>query len=283
MSILTGLSLFSWILDRPPWTTLFGWTWSLMGIQHIRLVHFLLMFAFIAFAVHHVYSAVLVDREERNGELSSIVTGWKLDYASRGGRLLSAGVAVLGLGNVVLTDDGLGVHAVRRLRARHTLGPGVEVVEGGTAGLLLLPWLADSRRAIVVDAIDRGAPPGSLHRLDGAAWTSAFDARMSPHDAGLADLLGAARARRRAARGPRPARPAAGAARLGNELSPPVAAALDRLVDAVAAQLAAWGCAVDVRDDSALREDDEEQQHEERQCEPHDPEDEDGDVAEDPQ
>jgi Ni/Fe-hydrogenase 1 B-type cytochrome subunit len=80
VSILTGLSLFSWILNRPPWTTLFGWTWSLMGIQHIRLVHFLLMFAFIAFAVHHVYSAVLVAREERNGEVSSIVTGWKLDY-----------------------------------------------------------------------------------------------------------------------------------------------------------------------------------------------------------
>lgn len=80
VSILTGLSLVSWILDRPPWTTLFGWTWSLMGIQHIRLIHFLLMFAFIAFAVHHVYSAVLVDREERNGEVSSIVTGWKLDY-----------------------------------------------------------------------------------------------------------------------------------------------------------------------------------------------------------
>ena len=80
VAILTGLSLLSWILDRPPWTTLFGWTWSVMGIQHIRLVHFLLMFAFIAFAVHHVYSAVLVDREERNGEVSSIVTGWKLDY-----------------------------------------------------------------------------------------------------------------------------------------------------------------------------------------------------------
>jgi Ni/Fe-hydrogenase 1 B-type cytochrome subunit len=80
LSILTGLSLFTWIVDREPWTTFFGWTWSVLTIQHIRLVHFLLMFAFMAFAVHHVYSAVLVDREERNGELSSIVTGWKLDY-----------------------------------------------------------------------------------------------------------------------------------------------------------------------------------------------------------
>ena len=147
---------------------------------------------------------------------------------------------MLGLGNVVLTDDGLGVHAVRRLRARHALGPGVEVVEGGTAGLLLLPWLADSRRAIVVDAIDRGARPGSLHRLDGAAWASAFDARMSPHDAGLADLLGAAQIggvlpEELVLLGLQPARLG-----WGTELSPPLAAALDGLVDAVAAQLAAW-------------------------------------------
>ena len=151
---------------------------------------------------------------------------------------------MLGLGNVILTDDGLGVYAVRRLRARNSLGPGVEVVEGGTAGLLLLPWLADSRRAIVVDAVDRGAPPGSLHRLDGATWTSALDARMSPHDAGLADLLGAARASGAlpddvVLLGLQPARIG-----WGTTLSPAVAAALDRLVDAVAAQLAAWGCAV---------------------------------------
>lgn len=48
-------------------------------IQQLGLLHFLLMFAFGAFAIHHVYSAVLFDTEERNRELSSIVTGWKTD------------------------------------------------------------------------------------------------------------------------------------------------------------------------------------------------------------
>ena len=99
------------------------------------------------------------------------------------------------------------------------------------------------RRAIVVDAIDRGAPPGALHRLDGRRGRppSCGD---SPHDAGLSDLLGAA-----ALTGALPAdlvllglQPA----RIGwgTTLSPAVAEALDRLVDAVTAQLAAWGCAV---------------------------------------
>ena len=57
---------------------LFGWV-SLVpgGIQWVRLLHYLLTFAFLAFTVHHVYSSVLVDSEERNGLLSSIVTGFK--------------------------------------------------------------------------------------------------------------------------------------------------------------------------------------------------------------
>ncbi len=77
VTILTGLGLYAWILRRPPWTTLFGWTWSVMSVPEIRLVHFFLMFMYLAFAVHHIYSATLFDIEEHNGELSSIVTGSK--------------------------------------------------------------------------------------------------------------------------------------------------------------------------------------------------------------
>ena len=110
-----------------------------------------------------------------------------------------SGTVVIGLGNVVLSDDGLGVYAAQRLRDRGELADDVEVIEGGTAGLLLLPHLADARRALVIDAIDTGAPAGTLVRLDGEAWASAFEVRMTPHDIGLVDLLGAARS---PARGP---------------------------------------------------------------------------------
>jgi Ni/Fe-hydrogenase 1 B-type cytochrome subunit len=77
ITILTGLGLYAWILRRPPWTTLFSWTASVMSVPALRLVHFFLMFLYIGFAIHHVYSATLFDIEERNGELSSIVTGSK--------------------------------------------------------------------------------------------------------------------------------------------------------------------------------------------------------------
>jgi len=77
VSILTGLGLYAWLLRRPPWTSLFGWTYTVVSVPTLRLVHFLLLFLFAAFAVHHVYSAVLFDIEEHNGEMSSIFTGYK--------------------------------------------------------------------------------------------------------------------------------------------------------------------------------------------------------------
>jgi hydrogenase maturation protease len=152
----------------------------------------------------------------------------------------AAETVVIGLGNVVLSDDGLGVHAVRRLRQRYSLSDRVELIEGGTAGLLLLPHLADARRAIIVDAIDTGAPAGTLIRLPGEDWASVFAIGITPHDVGLRDLLGAAKLsgawpRELVLHGAQPA-----STEIGTELSAPVAAALDPLVCAIFAELAAW-------------------------------------------
>jgi Ni/Fe-hydrogenase 1 B-type cytochrome subunit len=80
LSILSGFGLFAWVSRIPLWMTLFGWTYHhLLPIQQLRVLHLVLMFVFGAFTVHHVYSAVLVDLDERNGELSSIITGYKSD------------------------------------------------------------------------------------------------------------------------------------------------------------------------------------------------------------
>lgn len=151
------------------------------------------------------------------------------------------GTVVIGVGNVVLSDDGLGVHAVRRLRELHDFGDAVELVEGGTAGLLLLPHLADALRVIVVDAIDAGAAPGTLFRLEGEGRGEAFPAGSTPHEVGLRDLLGAARLsgawpERLVLHGAQPASTA-----VGTELTAPLAAVLDRLVRRLADELVAWG------------------------------------------
>jgi hydrogenase maturation protease len=159
-------------------------------------------------------------------------------------RVTAADTLVIGLGNVVLSDDGLGVHAVRRLRERYEIGDGVELVEGGTAGLLLLPYLSDARRVIVVDAIDTGAAPGTLVRLEGEDWATAFAIRMTPHDVGLADLLGAAQLsgawpRELVLHGAQPA-----STHIGTDLTTAVAASLDPLIWAIVAELSAWDASV---------------------------------------
>ncbi len=77
LQIVTGFALYG--LDDPTsfWSHAFGWLFLLVGIPFVRLIHTLIMFLLIAFTIHHVYSAVLIDVEERSGLLSSIVTGYK--------------------------------------------------------------------------------------------------------------------------------------------------------------------------------------------------------------
>jgi hydrogenase maturation protease len=103
------------------------------------------------------------------------------------------GVLVLGLGNVLLGDDGLGAAAVARLERSYRIPPGVSLEDGGTLGLSLLGLVAESDRVILVDAVRTGSPPGTLVRIDGEDVMDAVRERLSPHQVGVADLLDAAR------------------------------------------------------------------------------------------
>jgi hydrogenase maturation protease len=103
------------------------------------------------------------------------------------------GVLVLGLGNVLLGDDGLGAAAVSRIERNYRIPPGVSLEDGGTLGLSLLGLLAESDRVILVDAVLTGSPPGTLVRIDGEDVMDAVRERLSPHQVGVADLLDAAR------------------------------------------------------------------------------------------
>lgn len=104
----------------------------------------------------------------------------------------------LGIGNVLLRDEGLGVLVARALaaaaeRPEGALPPGTEVVDGGTLGLDLLPRIEDARAVVIVDAVDLGEPPGTVVLLRGAALHGALAHHVSPHQVGISDLLGAAR------------------------------------------------------------------------------------------
>jgi len=104
---------------------------------------------------------------------------------------------ILGLGNVLCGDDGLGAVAIARLTERYEIPDGMSVLDGGTLGLSLLPYVEDAEKAILVDAINAEAPPGSFVRLDGDDVGPAVAGRLSVHQVGVADLLDAARWRGR--------------------------------------------------------------------------------------
>ena len=100
-----------------------------------------------------------------------------------------ADLLILGLGNVLCSDDGAGIAAVHQLLRDYQAAPGAVVMDGGTLGLSLLPHLQDARAAILVDAVRTDAPPGTLLRLTGSDVRRAVGYRLSPHQIGVADLL----------------------------------------------------------------------------------------------
>ena len=100
---------------------------------------------------------------------------------------------VLGLGNVLLEDDGVGGAAVSLLLDRFEPPRDVRVFDGGTLGLSLLPYLEMADAVILVDAVKADAAPGSVVRLEGEDVAPAVATRLSPHQVGVADLLDGAR------------------------------------------------------------------------------------------
>jgi hydrogenase maturation protease len=99
---------------------------------------------------------------------------------------------VLGIGNVLLRDEGVGIHAVEELRRRFAFGPDVELLDGGTAGVELLRYLDDRDHIVVVDAIAAGHAPGTVFRVEGEDVPRQFHQRISPHQIGLSDVLATA-------------------------------------------------------------------------------------------
>ena len=107
-------------------------------------------------------------------------------------RSTSAKTVVLGLGNILHRDDGAGPQAIRRLCADPRVPAGVSLLEGGTLGLELLPYIWDCARLIVIDAVDVGGSPGTLIRVSGEEL-KALPGNSNVHQLGVADLLVALR------------------------------------------------------------------------------------------
>jgi hydrogenase maturation protease len=95
---------------------------------------------------------------------------------------------VLGIGNPLLGDDGFGVEVARQLQTHHDFD-GIEIVDGGSQGLYLLPYLQGRTHIIVADAIAFGGQPGELVKLDAAQVPARLPIKMSEHQTGFNEVL----------------------------------------------------------------------------------------------
>ena len=101
-------------------------------------------------------------------------------------------IALLGLGNLMRTDDAVGMLTLQTLAESGLLPPDVRVIEGGTLGLDLLDSLRGISRLLVLDAVDTGATPGTLKRFEGQEVDD-LPVSKSVHLLGFSDLMGALR------------------------------------------------------------------------------------------
>jgi hydrogenase maturation protease len=159
---------------------------------------------------------------------------------------------VLGLGNVLCGDDGTGAVAVHLLERRYRVPDGVQVLDGGTLGLSLLPYLEQAEQAILVDAIRAEYPPGTLVRLEGDDVAPAVAARLSVHQVGVVDLLDAARWRGRLPKHLVLLGLVPQSLELGVRRTAAVEAALPSLVEAVVAEARALGHVFGARSDDEM-------------------------------
>ncbi|HEV2670500.1 MAG TPA: HyaD/HybD family hydrogenase maturation endopeptidase [Gemmatimonadales bacterium] len=150
-------------------------------------------------------------------------------------------VVVIGLGNPLMGDDGLGIAVLERLRARYALPPAIELVDGGTWGLNLLPVIEDAAALILIDAIDAGVAPGTAVRIERAFLPRYLATKISPHQVDLRDVLALAELR-----GTLPADTVAiglqpQTVALGDALSPLLSRELDAVTATVLEELALRG------------------------------------------
>ena len=144
-------------------------------------------------------------------------------------------ITVLAVGNLLLQDDGVGIHALRELE-KLELPPEVELVDGGTAGVDLLPIIEEAENLIVIDAVRGGCEPGAVYRLPWEALQETREEALSLHQVGFLEVMELA-----AYRGCAPSAVIIGIEPAvidwGLELSPAVARVLPKVVEVVCREI----------------------------------------------
>jgi hydrogenase maturation protease len=150
-------------------------------------------------------------------------------------------IIALGIGNILLSDEGVGPKVAWRLKAEYRFPPNVEIYDGGTTGLGLLPYISEADYLVIVDAINGPGEPGSVYRYTVDDFELNIPKKMSIHDVGLIECLALAELDGRIPRqtiilGVKPA-----SLKPGMELTDAVASKVDMLVEMVVKEIGEMG------------------------------------------
>ena len=98
-------------------------------------------------------------------------------------------IVVLGVGNILLTDEGLGVHVIEDLKANYTFTPQISLIDGGTMGMELLTYMRGMKKILLIDAVNGGEAPGTIYEFPHRELEQYFTDHISVHEVGMQDIL----------------------------------------------------------------------------------------------
>ena len=98
-------------------------------------------------------------------------------------------IVLLGVGNILLTDEGLGVHVVEDLKANYTFTPQISLIDGGTMGMELLTYMRGMKKILLIDAVNGGEAPGTIYEFPHRELEQYFTDHISVHEVGMQDIL----------------------------------------------------------------------------------------------
>ena len=157
---------------------------------------------------------------------------------------INSTITLLGVGNILLSDEGLGVHIVNQFKEDYVCNPPVNVIDGGTMGMELLSYMRGMKKLILVDAINGGEVAGTVYEFPHEEMNTYFTDRISVHEVGMQDIL-----RIRALQedpledatvvGIEPS-----SLELGLEMTPVVASSIPKVIEIIRRILTEWGIEV---------------------------------------
>ena len=122
-----------------------------------------------------------------------------VDFSDKNGSLIQGGetgdflapprVTVLGVGNILLSDEGFGVRVAERLDAMYEFPSDTQISDGGTLGMELLRFVTGTEKLLVLDALKEGGAHGKCRRLAGDEVRAHFREKLSAHEIGVQDVL----------------------------------------------------------------------------------------------